>query len=130
MKSDTPKYIGDLLDRYAVGEREFPNCDFESHDNLQSMIFDNSNLQGSTFFSADFTGTSFKNCNLKNCSFECCKFEQVNFENANLSESLLSGAEFIKCNFKNAKFDNADYYGHKLTTEDFLIRINKEKPNS
>ncbi|MBA6316901.1 pentapeptide repeat-containing protein [Cellulophaga baltica] len=127
MTNKTPKYVGDLLERYAEGEREFPNCDFEAHENLQNMTFDNSNLQRSIFFSADFTGSSFKNCNLKKCSFKYCKFEQVDFENADLSDSFLSGAEFINCNFKNAKLDNSDWYGHKLTTEEFLTRINIEK---
>jgi uncharacterized protein YjbI with pentapeptide repeats len=122
---NSPKFIGELLDRYSLGERNFPGCDFEGHENLQSMTFDDSNLEGTIFFCADFTGSSFKNCNLKNCSFKCCKFDRVNFENADLSECLLSGAEFINCNFANAKLDNADWYGHLITTEEFLKQIDK-----
>lgn len=120
-----PEFIGDLLERYALGERSFPGCDFEGHENLQRIIVDGCNLEGSIFFSADFTGTSFKDCNLRNCSFKCCKFEEVNFENADLRGCLLSGAEFKNCNFSNAKLDNADWYGHSITTEEFLTMINK-----
>lgn len=125
MTNKTPKYIGDLLERYEKGEREFPNCKFEVHENLQYLTLDKSNLQGSIFFSANFTGTSFRNSNLKNCGFKCCKFEQVDFTNADLSGSLLSGAEFIDCKFSNTKFDGADWYGHTITTEEFMTKIVK-----
>jgi uncharacterized protein YjbI with pentapeptide repeats len=125
MINKIPKYIGDLLARYDEGEREFGNCDFEKHENLQHLTLDDSNLQNSIFFSADFTGTSFRNCDLKNCGFKCCKFENVDFTNADLSGSLLSGAEFINCVFANTKLDEAEWYGHKITTEEFLNVINK-----
>lgn len=122
---ENPKFIGDLLDKYALGERDFPGCNFEEHENLQYLTFDDSNLEGCKFFAADFTGSSFKNCNLKSSSFKCCKFDAVNFENADLRESLLSGAVFINCNFNSVNFDNADWYGHSIKTEEFLKIIEK-----
>jgi len=45
MTNETPEYIGDLLKRYELGERKFPNCDFEKHENLQHLFLDNSNLE-------------------------------------------------------------------------------------
>lgn len=54
MIKETPKYIGYLLERYDKGEREFPNCDFRVHESLQFLILDNSNMENSKFFSANF----------------------------------------------------------------------------
>ena len=125
MNKQPPKYIGDLLDSYDEGERNFPNCDFVQHENLQFLILNDCNLRNSKFFSADFTGTSFRNCNLSGCEFNCCKFENVDFTNVNLSGSFLIGTVFINCVFTNASFEGADWYGHKVTIEEFLRLIYK-----
>ena len=124
MSYQPPENIGDLLERYSAGERHFPECDFEHHENLQNLNLNDVNFERSYIFSADFSGTSFRNANLKDCSFKCCQFINVDFTNADLSGSLLSGAIFVNCIFDNVNLDGADWYGHSLKTEEFLNVIN------
>ncbi|MFT3794414.1 pentapeptide repeat-containing protein [Flavobacterium sp.] len=115
-----PTTIGDLLDRYHDGERDFADCHFDCHDNLQFMTFDYCVLDGSTFNAADFTHSTFVGASLKSCVFRNCQFEHVDFSDANFSSADLTGATFKDCEFKNASFDQVKYFDHRLNTEDFL----------
>jgi len=60
-----PISITELKDRFARGERDFRNSDFDS-ETFENLILDEIDFENSWFHSSKFRDCMLKNSNLKN----------------------------------------------------------------
>jgi len=113
-----PKDRGELLNRYAQGERYFADIDLPdgtdlSHVDLSDAIFDGAMLSDIRFQFANLTGVSFCNANVKCSDFRHANLCGVSFEGAAVEAILLAEA-----NLTDIKIDGASYYGYTLQQRD------------
>lgn len=109
-----PVSLAELLQRYAKGERSFPEMEMSDTD-LSNVI-----LNGSTFgpFSG-FFNSNFEGAELRDVSFHDCNLKCANFCNADLRGALFEGAavEATKWNgaiLDGVSFTGVTFYGHTL----------------
>ena len=92
-----PSTLQELMQRYALGERHFPNVDL-SEANLSRVTLDGASFGPHSWFSsADFTGaslrgTSFSKCNVKCATFTGADLTNATFEDAAIESIGLDGA--------------------------------------
>jgi len=117
-----PSTLPELMQRYALGERHFPNVDL-SEANLSRVTLDGASFGPHSWFSsADFTsaslrGTSFCNCNVKCAMFNGADLTNASFANAAIESISLDGAVLVGTNFVGATF-----YGITLGPDDQFPR--------
>lgn len=104
--------IGEILNRYNSGERNFQNVNL-SRQNLTGITLKNANLIG-----ANLQETNFKNSNL-----EGVKLIVADLKNSNLANSNLRKAKLIRANLQGANLTNCDLTEADLSYADLTGAI-------
>lgn len=115
-----PESREELIQRYAQGERHFPNTDLSETDlsgvNLDGASFDNlSWFFNSNFDDASLKGVSFRECNVKCASFRNANLTKTSFELASIESIDIQGAITSQ-----ARFVGATFYGYTIEDENEL----------
>ena len=115
-----PQNRAELEQRYAAGERCFPNTDLSDED-LSGIKLDGADFEKHSWFSdADFSGASLRGTSFRECNLKC-----VNFSNCDLTGAILERAAIESIKAKGAavagvKVRGATFYGCELAEGDEL----------
>ncbi len=108
-----PGSVQELLQRYAEGERHFPNTDIDDAGlagvTLEETVFDGSWFHSGNFEGANLRGASFQRCNLK-----CVNFRNADLRGASFRESAVDAAEFQGAVLEGTSFEGAGCYGYTI----------------
>lgn len=100
----------ELLELYAMGERDFPNIYLMRADlkeaNLQHSDFEGSNLQEVILSYAQMQYTCLREVNLQGANLRAANLRAADFKGANLWGADLTAANIEKTNFRGAIFDD------------------------
>ncbi len=113
-----PASCEELLQRYARGERRFPNTDLSDAD-LTDVTLDGADFAPWSWFScttfrgASLRGTSFRECNVKCADFSRSDLTGASFELAGVEAAVFDGAT-MEC----TTFVGASCYGYTIRGED------------
>lgn len=114
--------VGDIKERYKLGERDFPKLQLRRVE-LRGAILRGINLQGSDLSYADLRDTDLSNANLSHCYFN-----EANLTNAKLNGANLKGAYLIKAYLTKANLNKANLEDSYLTAA-FLTKATLMKAN-
>lgn len=99
---------GELLKRYALGERNFSNIDLQG-----------AQLAGVCLKNANLIGSNLQDINLENAQLDGVKLIAANLSNANLQGASLRQAKLMGANLQGAILDNIDWTGADLNDVKF-----------
>lgn len=110
---------GELIARYAAGERDFAGVDLTGA-NLQDVFLDGINLEGAILDGANlcfstFIGANFKNASMKEIIAQETAFVDAIFENANLTNAVI-----VDCSINGADFT-------ELSLKDLILTVSTKK---
>ena len=112
-----PESVAELLDRYAAGERRFPDVDFNEVDlseiTLAGAIFDGSWFFFCNFDDANLRGVSFRLCNVK-----CTNFRRADLTGASFQLAAVEATDFADALLEGVTFDGATCYGYTIRDGD------------
>ena len=109
-----PTSANELLERYAAGERKFPDTRLPPG-SLQSAVLEGVDLSGAVLASVNLSGAKLKGANLRDVNFL-----QVNLSGADLSNSQLFNAHLLGANLSLASFTGADLTDADLARANLL----------
>ena len=114
-----PPTTGDeLLERYARGERKFPNAEL-SGVNLSGAKLDGADFEPLSWFDdADFTGASLRGTSFRNCNVKCATFMRADLSNASFQEAAIESIDLRHAELIGASFLGATCYGNTLGPSD------------
>ena len=98
----------ELVDRYKLGERDFPGVDL-SYTTWQGHDFSDINLEGADLSNSSFKNMTFNQANLKNCNFSESTFQSVKFVNADLTNACCIKSDLNTINFSGADLTGAQF---------------------
>lgn len=110
----------ELMARYAIGERNFPETELSDAD-LSGIKLDGANFESFSWFdSANFSGASLRGTSFRECNLKC-----ADFSNADLTGAIfeLAAIESIKATgavVEGIKVTGATFYGCNLVDGDEL----------
>ncbi|WP_437968157.1 toll/interleukin-1 receptor domain-containing protein [Sorangium sp. So ce260] len=139
-----PQSAGELLERYAAGEREFwgarlreanlaaadlSNVELWRADltganlegarlhqaDLHEAVLDRTNLYGGHLCSANLTKAALKGADLSRADVEQALFDAVRASGVNLRETFLMGTSFLEADLSAASISGADLSGADLS---------------
>ncbi len=105
----------DLLDRYALGERDFAGSELDSDpdNDLRGAQLDGIDLSQSFIF-ASFRGASLKGARFRAANVKTCDFKEADLTGADFSEAALCATEFGGAQMLDARFEGAYYHSSTL----------------
>lgn len=115
-----PRSRAELEERYAAGERCFPETDLCDAD-LSGMQLDGADFEKHSWFhSANFSGASLRGTSFRECNVKC-----VDFSNADLTSAIfeLASIESIRAAgavLNGVRVKGATFYGCELAEGDEL----------
>lgn len=115
-----PESRAELEQRYAAGERYFPDTELSDAD-LSGIVLDGADFEKhSWFFDANFSGASLRGTSFRECNVKC-----ADFSNADLTGAIfeLAAIESIKATgalLDGVKVKGATFYGCELADGDEL----------
>ncbi|MDT4329057.1 pentapeptide repeat-containing protein [Methylomonas sp. MED-D] len=115
-----PESRAELEQRYAAGERRFPDTELSDAD-LSGIVLDGADFEKhSWFFDANFSGASLRGTSFRECNVKC-----ADFSNADLTGAIfeLAAIESIKATgalLNGVKVKGATFYGCELADGDEL----------
>lgn len=115
-----PKSRAELEERYALGERRFPDTELSDAD-LSGVVLDGADFEKHSWFAdANFSGASLRGTSFRECNVKC-----ANFSNADLTGAVfeLAAIESIKATGAvrdGVKVKGATFYGCELADGDEL----------
>ncbi len=113
-----PTSRDELLQRYAKGERSFPNTDLCDAD-LAGVTLDGANFEPlSWFHSADFTGASLRGTGFGRCNLKCATFKGADLTDAVFDEAAIESIDLNDARLLRASFLGATFYGITLGPSD------------
>ncbi|MBM3979594.1 MAG: pentapeptide repeat-containing protein [Planctomycetes bacterium] len=112
-----PTSVQELLQRYAEGERRFPDTDLDDAQfagvKLESVVFD-----GSWFHSGNFQGTKLRGTSFERCHLKCANFRGADLRGASFRDSAVDAAEFDGALLEGMSFEGAGSYGYTVRDGD------------
>jgi uncharacterized protein YjbI with pentapeptide repeats len=102
-----------LLQKYAVGKREFSNA------NLSDAQLTQQNLKGIDLSYADLSQANFNSANLRGADLSYADLSQADLTSADLRGSLLLATNLRRAKLKDAKLEGADYDRNTHFPENF-----------
>ena len=94
--------IGELLERYARGERDFVDINLPHKTDLTGINLSGANLKGAKLNHSNFTGANLEGTDLSYAWINDVFFTGANLEGANISWAYASGAKFRNASLRNA----------------------------
>ena len=104
-----PQSVAVLLERYAAGERYFPEADIPEGSSLNGA-----NLEGAIFSNAWLSCVDFQYANLKGVQFNSCNIKCSDFRNADLRFASFQGTHVEATDFQGANLEGASFAGALL----------------
>lgn len=115
--------VGELLSRYAVGDRYFINANLRCAQ-LSQLCLENidlsyaklnlANLGGTNLSKANLTLAEMRSADLSGSNLSQAQLVKANLAGANLSEANLRGADLSNADLSNANLNGADLRGANL----------------
>lgn len=108
----------ELLQRYATGERSFPNTDLSDAD-LTGVTLDGADFAPwSWFFCTNFRGASLRGTSFRECNVKCADFSKSDLTGASFELAGVEAAVFDGATMECTTFVGASYYGYTVRGED------------
>jgi uncharacterized protein YjbI with pentapeptide repeats len=117
-KYTAPQSLAELLQRYAAGERNFPDM------NLDDTDFSNVVLNGacfgplSWFSSANFNGAKLQGVSFHNCNVKCASFSNADLRGAFFEGAAVEATDWEGALLDGASFTGVTFYGHTLAADE------------
>jgi Pentapeptide repeats (9 copies) len=97
----------EILERYAAGEREFRENEFDFYDvTLQEVDLSGVNSSSAHIDGSYFSAIDLENVNLSGAEIRNTNFSFVNLKNANLSNAAIVNVDLREVNLDNANLKN------------------------
>jgi uncharacterized protein YjbI with pentapeptide repeats len=119
--------VGELLRRYAVGDRFFINANLRCAQ-LSQLCLENidlsyaklnlANLSGTNLNKANLAAAQMQSANLSGSNLHKSQLVRANLAGANLSDANLRGADLSNADLSNANLNGADLRGANLAKTD------------
>ena len=119
MSDPTPAYKApesreELLQRYANGERSFPDTELSDAD-LSGVKLDGASFEKWSWFSStNFEGASLRETVFRECNVKCASFKNADLTGASFELAAVEAAEFEGAILERTRFEGAGYYGITL----------------
>ena len=108
----------ELLQRYATGERSFPNTDLSDADLTGVTLDDADFAPWSWFFCTNFRGASLRGTSFRECNVKCADFSKSDLTGASFELAGVEAAVFHGATMGCTTFVGASYYGYTVRGED------------
>lgn len=113
-----PTTVEDLLRRYAVGERTFPETDLSESD-LSGVTLDDAIFEPSSwFFDSNFEGASLRGVSFRECNVKCANFRHADLTGASFERAAIEAVNCEGALLDGVPYTGATCYGITLTDDD------------
>jgi len=109
-----PDNAKELLERYAKGERHFPDTELSDAD-LSGVTLDGASFEKWSWFnSTNFEGASLRGTSFRECHVKCANFRRADLTGASFQLAGVEAADFKDAILVGASFEGASHYGCTL----------------
>ncbi len=113
-----PQSLKELLHRYTIGERNFPNTSLPNED-FSDILLDGASFQNfSCFFDSSFDGASLRGTNFSNCNVKCTSFRNADLTGASFELAAIESIAFEGAILDEVSFVGATCYGYTIKKDD------------
>jgi uncharacterized protein YjbI with pentapeptide repeats len=113
-----PTSLAELLQRYAAGERNFPEMEMSDID-FSSATLDGANFGPfSWFHSANFEGARLRGVSFRDCNVKCANFRRADLTGASFEGAAIEATTWAGAVLDKVSFEGAGFYGIVLDAKD------------
>lgn len=113
-----PESREELLQRYADGERVFPDTDLSEAD-FSGVTLDGASFEKwSWFHSSKFDGSSLRGTSFHECNVKCANFRSADLTGASFEFAAVEATDFEGAQIDGLTFAGATAYGYTFGNDD------------